>query len=128
MSKKFWLIFSLIIVIILAALILWPSRPGSKQPGASSSSDNIGLASGTRMTVSGWLRCLSHKNANNVLCVIGVENAAGQDYALLNADGSPIDPTTVTTGSAYTAIGMLTTGVDKTFQDYNIQGVIELSQ
>jgi hypothetical protein len=59
--------------------------------------------------------------------MIGVEDSTGQNYGLINPNGDKLDPTQLTTGSRYSAVGNLSATPDF-LKDYNLTGIIKLSQ
>jgi hypothetical protein len=127
MKTKFFIISGLVVVLAFIGLIILAGRNSSDQNGNSAATGGAGQNIGDPININGWLVCLPAQLATSTACAIGIQTSAGQNYGLVNATDDALDPTQVTTGSSYTAIGNLINTPDF-LKNYTIKGTIKLSQ
>jgi len=120
MKKAILVIIALIVVVGLILIF----RGGAN--GSPSAVSALSGASATKgpITVNGWIFCMPGKTTST-LCLIGIEDASHDDYAILSAAGQPADPTQYTTGQPSVISGNLVDDAELT-NNYNLAGVIQL--
>jgi hypothetical protein len=140
MNRKFLLFILLLVVLVFLFLIFQAKGPKLSESGSSSAMPNSSIDFGKAVTVDGWLLCLP-STTTEAGCVIGlhIQNSQSQnyglinpnnlslDYGLINPMGNKLDPTQITTGSHYRAVGTLVATPDF-LKNYSLTGVIQLSQ
>jgi hypothetical protein len=89
-----------------------------------SSSSSNPVLTGETMNINGLFFCLKHKGTDSD-CAIGIEDSKGNDYALLDSNGKPVDPTKYTTGQNGAVFGDLAQDSALSAK-YNIVGAIQL--
>ncbi len=123
-----WLLVMTVVIGLIYVFVSGGKNPQSNKASSwlSGSSSVSPILTGGIITVDGWSFCLKHKGTGSE-CVIGIEDQKGNDYALLDYNGQPVDPTKYTTGQRSTVFGDLVQ--DSALQaKYDIVGAIQLKQ
>ncbi len=127
MNRKKILILVVLILILFLIFIFWPSKnKGTGTNTATSTTKTISqsaqITSGPAV-INGWLRCLPSLKANTN-CLIGLEDAGGKDYGLVDQFGNKFDVAQFTSGSRFSVNGDYIFTPDF-LKDYNIVGTIQ---
>jgi len=124
-------ILILVVLVALVISLIAILATGPKQAGNSANSNTPG-ASGSSLshlsdlvTIKGWLICLPAKTSS-INCVIGLQDAKGNNYGLVGNQGQALDATQFSTGVSYTAVGYYVAN-PSFLHNYQIQKTIEVN-
>ncbi len=140
MKKVFiGIILVLILIIILLVFAFLKSNNSSSSASLSGQTSSFSPVSnisnsiplkngGGQITVNGWIFCLPRAPGNlGIECAIGIQDANGHNYALVDQNGVPVAPANYTTGSRASISGTLFSGTGFP-NGFNPEGIIQISQ